>query len=487
MITRFGPPALFGVLFVGCTPQILPVTKCETNVECRDAMGYGSACEVETGLCRTVDMHPRCDAVYPTDASFPLDRDTNFLVASLFGRSDAHIARYRAAELAMKHANQNQGVDGHDFAIVHCNYDEDPTIDGLDQEGAVEEVSRWLADDVGVPAIIGPAASSLSGAVYREVSEQFDTLVVSPSATATSLIDIDGSVSTDAEPGLFWRTAPPDGGQAVAIVEDMRNRFDPLGETVFRTQPTGNLAILYQEGAYGEGLAFAVGDLLASEGGEYTLFIFSTNTLGTQVAAVANSGDGPFDEVLVISSDATDYNGFLSAAGANAAFTTLPLFFSDGGRTSDIFPAVGALGPNIRGSVPSLPEGIVFDGFDASYAVEYGQSSNLHSFVPHTYDAGSLVVYAHAWARYNEEGTSGIHLARGFRHFSTGPDVAVAATAISEVLANFRQGSSIDIEGASGPLDYNLTTGEVPSTIEVWTISGVGAGQQFEKEYIFVE
>ncbi|MCB9677813.1 MAG: ABC transporter substrate-binding protein [Alphaproteobacteria bacterium] len=450
-------------------------------------MGYGSACDLDSGLCRTVDMHPRCDATYPEDLTFPVKRDENYLIASLFGRSDAHIARYRGAELAVKHANQNQGVDGHDFGIIHCNYDVDASIDDLDSTGAVEEISTWLSDDVGIPAIIGPAASSLTGAVYNKVAEEYDTLVVSPSATATTLIDIDGTVSTDAEPGLFWRTAPPDGGQAIAIVADMRNEYDPLGETVFRTGPTSALAILYQEGAYGEGLAFAVGDLLNAAGGDASLFIFSTDTLGAQVAAVANSGDGPFDEVLVISSDASDYNGFLAAANANAAFATLPIFMSDGGRTSDIFPAVGALGPNIRGSVPALPEGIVFDGFDASYAVEYGESSNLHSFVPHTYDAASLVIYAHAWAVYNEEGTRGVHLARGFRKLSTGPDIAISAPAITEVIAQFRQGNSIDIEGTSGLLDYNLTTGELPSTIEVWSIAGTGTGQTFEQEYIFVE
>ena len=72
MISRL---VLLPLFLVGCTPSVLPVTECETNLECRDAMGFGSACEVETGLCRTVDVHPRCDATYPMNTTFPLDRD----------------------------------------------------------------------------------------------------------------------------------------------------------------------------------------------------------------------------------------------------------------------------------------------------------------------------------------------------------------------------------------------------------------------------
>ena len=465
----------------GCTPSILQFTECTSNFECQSVMGYGSACEVETGFCRTVDMHARCDSTHPEDLTFPIPQEEKFLIASLFGRSDAHKARRDATELAVIQANRNQGVDGRDFGILHCNYDEDPSIDDLDQTAAVESITTWLADEVGIPAIVGPAASSLSQAVYNNVNgpANLDVLVVSPSATAPSLTDIHGD-----DDDLFWRTAPPDGGQGIAIAEDMRNEFDPAGITHYRTAPVEKLAILYQEGAYGEGLKDVVFEELDRLGGQSFLFPFNQGTLGSQVAQIATSGEGPFDEVLLISSDAVDYNGFLAAANNNAYFADLPLFFSDGGRTADIFPDVGDLGPNVRGSVPSLPTGVVFQTFAADFTLAGYGDSNLHSFVPHAYDAAMLTIYAHAWATSNESRVSGTELAAGFRRFSDGAntDIDDYTSAVSPLTS----GNTIDVEGASGALDFKAN-GELPSTIEIWTLSGSGQSLDFTEQYIFVE
>jgi ABC-type branched-subunit amino acid transport system substrate-binding protein len=473
--------ALAGLVAAGCTPSVLPYTECTTNFECQEVMGYGSTCEVETGLCATVEMHPRCDGTYPESLTFPVKQDEQFLIASLFGRSDAHKARRDAAQLAVMQINDNQGVDGRDFAILHCNYDEDPSIDDLDQTGAVESITTWLADDVGIPAIVGPAASSLSQAVYNNLNgpANLDTLVVSPSATAPSLTEIHGGGED-----LFWRTAPPDGGQGIAIARDMRETFDPLGETVYRTAPVDHLAILYQEGAYGEGLTDVVFEELERLGGSSSLFPFNTSNLGQQVAQIATSSDGPFDEVLVISSDSQDYSAFLAAANNNGAFADLPLFFSDGGRTADIFGEVGDLRPNIRGSVPSLPTGVVFQSFAASFSAAFLKDSNDHSFVPHSYDAAMLTIYAHAWAVHNESRVSGTELVQGFRQFSNGPETDIDG--YTSTLSAMQSGNSVDIEGASGALDYK-GNGELPSTIEVWTLSGSGQSLDFEQEYIFIE
>ncbi len=481
------PAALKGALMVaatalaGCTPSVLPYTECTANTECQEVMGYGSTCEIETGLCATTEMHPRCDGTFPDDLVFPIKQDEMFLISSLFGRSDAHKARRDATELAVLQANDNQGVDGRDFGIIHCNYDEDPDIDELDQTGAVESITTWLADDVGVPVVVGPAASSLTQAVYNNLNgpAELDTLVVSPSATAPSLTTVHGD-----NDDLFWRTAPPDGGQGIAIAEDMRNEFDPLGESVYRTAPVEKLAILYQEGAYGEGLKDVVFEELDQLGGASFLFPFNTETLGQQMAQLATSSDGPFDEVLVISSDAQDYSAFLVVANTNGAYSDIPLFFSDGGRTTDIFGEVGALGPHIRGSVPSLPTGVVFQAFEADFRRFFDTDSNDHSFVPHAYDAAMLAIYAHAWVSQTGNPYTGTELAKAFREFSDGPDANL--TLYTPGITALSSGNSIDVEGASGALDYK-SNGELPSTIEVWTLTGSGGGLDFNEEYIFVE
>ena len=44
------------------------------------------------------------------------------------------------------------------------------------------------------------------------------------------------------------------------------------------------------------------------------------------------------------------------------------------------------------------------------------------------------------------------------------------------VRANFEAGESIDVVGASGNLDYDGTTGETTSPIEVWGVESDGSG-----------
>lgn len=457
-------------VMAGCTASILPVSECTSNLECRDAFGLGSVCGAESGLCETAVIPDRCDASEPDDLAFPVDPDETFLIATLFGRTDAHIARYQAAELAVRQANISAAFS-RDFAVIHCNYDD--IGDGVDQAGAVTTIAEWLTEDVGIQAIVGPAASGLTAQAYSVASAEQGALIVSPSATSVDLTNIDGITSTDADPGLFWRTAPPDDAQAAAIAYDMRNTYDPLGESVYRRAPTDRVAIIYQEGPYGGGLATAVAQLMSDEGATSDFKPFSDPALiGGLIADVAQ---GNAQEILFISSNAEDYTQFLRGAAGIAWYDDKPIFLTDGGRTTDILEsAVASLYPNIRGSVPALPEGPQFDAFNANYLGAFGASAADHSFVAHTYDAAWLVMYGHAWAEGQESGFEGIHLARGFRHVTAGTLVNIQLETANTVVSTLSGGGSVDLVGASGPLAYDLTSGELAGIVEIFTVNAQG-------------
>lgn len=474
------------LLATGCTAQLLPVQDCETNLQCQDALGYGSVCNAETNLCDVVEMHPRCDAT-TGQVALPLSKSENYLISTLFGRTEAHTARYRAVELAVEQVNDEAGLDGRLFAAVHCSYEEDPAVDALTQEEAVSEVGAFLATQLGVPVNIGPAASSLSQDLYAAASQEAGMLIISPSATSDALTTIDGLTSTDAEPGLFWRTAPPDGTQGIAIARDMRDIYDADGITVFRRAPSDNVAIVFEQGAYGEGLATIVATELTSRGGTSSPFPFD-NDAGRSQAVADIAADGSFDEVLIISARAEDYSGFLLGASGNAWYDDVPIFITDGGRTVEMLAEASAaqsLFDNIRGSVAKTPGGVVFDTFDAGYRARYSVSAADHSYTAHSYDAAWIALYGHAWAVGNEERIDGTGIARGLRHLSSGNNTNIQPSNWTGIASTLEAGGNVDLTGTSGPIDWDPQVAEIAGVIEIYTVNGSNDG--FVEDYTFGE
>ena len=195
--------------------------------------------------------------------------------------------------------------------MVQCSYHEDLSLDQLNMEEAVIETSRYLADTVGVPAIIGPGTSGTAVTAYETLLSD-DILLIAPSATSPQLIDIDGETSTDEDPGLFWRPAPPDDAQALAIVLDMDSRG------------VEDIAIIYQDNAYGEALA----DLVV-EGHTGSEILFAYTSDNERNAAVADAGYSGAQEVMFIASDVVDVVAFLNSAALLDGYLDKTLFLTD--------------------------------------------------------------------------------------------------------------------------------------------------------------
>jgi branched-chain amino acid transport system substrate-binding protein len=445
------------LLLAGCSLGTVRSVDCTSHAECREVFGFGSTCG-EEGFCEIATFPARCPLTEPPDLALPLDPDQYHVMGTVFDHTlDTHIGRYRSAGLAASQADSNGGLDGHEFAVIHCTNEEGTGYDDLPKAEASVAVASWLADEVGVPVIIGPAASSDVEATYNGVSEAYGTLLISPSATSPSLTPLDGLTSTDEEPGLLWRTAPPDDTQALAIADDMDLRG------------IGQVAVIYQEGAYGEGLEEV---FTSTFRGTSTPLPFDS-ALGPADAVADVANDDSFEEVLFVSSEAEDVVAFLLAAD-QVGFEGLSIFLTDSARNADVLAGAASasdLFPRIRGTAPATPAGAVYDSFAASYAAANGgEDVTALSYTAQSFDAAWLAIYATAWATYNEQELSGLALARGLRQISDGPAIDIRPTAWNEVKARFGDGESVDVYGASGPLDYDPTTGETSATIEVWYI-----------------
>ena len=342
---------------LSCSLSRFAYTPCTTNKQCRDSFGWGYVCNEEQ-LCADVEPIPRCAETYPSDLLQRKQDYANGVIIGLQFDESAFEAEMNAAELAVQQVMRQEGLAGRPFGLVKCTNESSSSLDSLTQDDANEMVSEYLADEIGVVAIVGPATSDRVDAAFLTV-EPYGTLMMSPTATSPSLTELDGARSSYDDPGLLWRTAPPD---------DLQGRV--LAEYAI-SEGLNRIAAVYEEGPYGTALAVVfraeyegsdtVVDLLPYTAG-------SSAALAGQVEAAASAN---VDAVLFISSEKDDVVDVLQSAVDGVGFRGKRILLADGARDTEIFEAVEGLTSafleQIQGTAPSPAKTQVYDNFAAEY------------------------------------------------------------------------------------------------------------------------
>lgn len=453
---------LSGLALSGCSFTRFDSVSCTDNTQCRDAFGWGYTCDTELGLCDETPTEDRCTASWPEDL---LTNRADYRDAIVFGalvdRSEAD-AEMLAFELPIRQVNESAGLDGQTYGIIECNVAESSSFDGLTVDEANLNMADWLANDVGVPAILGPQYSSDALAVFTDV-EPYGTLVMSHSATSPALTDVDGLNPTDSDPGLFWRTAPPDSLQGAAMAQFMSE------------QGIGSVAVIYQSGAYGEGLADVFNSEFSALGGSVDLYYFEDDNQRDE--AVVDAGASSVDEVLFIASEQSDVQAFLlGAASRSEDYADKGIFLPDAAYYIALFEetlsSAGAVFPQVLGSRPTVDTTTTaYALFSTAYLATYQVDPSGSAYPAYAYDASWLLIYGTAWATYQEDGITGLNMARGLRQVSAGNEIEIKPSTWPTVQASFEAGSPVDVIGASGSLNYDPSTGETTAPIEIWSVS----------------
>jgi branched-chain amino acid transport system substrate-binding protein len=454
-----------GVL--SCTLTAIDPESCDSSEDCKRAFGVGSVCGAD-GFCSEPRTHPRCTRSHPAGLlDSPEEFGDYLVIGSLFGFVD-HADTLRAAELPIRQVESLGGLDGRPIGMVHCDTAA-MAGDDLDDIKGAADAALFLAQAIGVPAIVGPRGSSRTQAVFEAVRGR-DVLVISPSATSPDLTGIDVTDPSFDTPGLLWRTVPPDTLQAKVIAADMRARG------------VENVVAMYQTGAYGESLtALFESELIAGGGMTVERMPFQSGQFATMVATVGEQlAANELDEVLFVSSDIADYTGFLLAASGSddliAAYSaeTTGVFLADAAFNEMLLVATvgdaAMIYPRIRGTRPASADGVLFNAFAAAYAAQYEADADSSGFTPHAYDAAWLVLYGLARASFDEETIGGVGIARGLRSVSSGAPIDILPTSWGTVVQQFRSGGTIDVRGASGALDYDPATEETTAPISIWAV-----------------
>ena len=454
---------LAALLVASCTLTKTSVDNCKKNADCRSAFGATQVCGSD-GLCQIAPPSPRCTTTFPADLlTRPESYPNVLLVGALMDRSvETQKARENAIRLAATQVNEEKGLDGRLFGVVFCDISENATYDSAKRTDAAIASGKYLADSLGVAAIVGPSSSTDALAVYTALKD-LDTLVISPSATSPALTAADTKIPNDNVPGLLWRTAPPDTLQGAAIVRHLQDAFPTVK----------SVALVQEKGPYGDALAAVFTEGFAKTGGTVNPFPFGTSS--ERDAAVVAAGSTSAPTVLFISSQTADAVAFLSAAGSLTGYASKNVFLTDSAANTDMLKGAASAAsvfPRIVGSRPAVPQGPTFELFKASYNAAFRQDPSSFSFVPHSYDAAWLAFYGTARAVRRDPSLTGSGIARGLRRVSDGsPEIPVAPSSWKKVADALGSGGSVNLVGASGKLDFDPDDEETTGLVDIWKVS----------------
>jgi len=480
-------------LGAGCTLQLSERAECSSNVECRAAFGPTSVCGDE-GFCNPPAYPKRCSP-YPEQ----LDTDPDFSEAILYGMMvdralEGDRRAQRAGTLAVDLANDNGGLNeeggARSFGLVVCDYQSDLDgssghADGLSRREAAVQTAEFLIDRLDVTAILGPTRSTETEAVYVEVARPGGTLLLTPGARASVLAQL-----ASADAGLLWRTVPPEDSILEAMVASIGQR----GVT--------SVFVLAQQGV-GGGSATMLQNRLAEQTtppsvAAVRLFAPEGEDL---VSAINEAAESSAQEIVFLADHPSDSVRFLEIAAGDERFADKTFIFDATADDPAILAAdaAGAFGPQpsedgveeatyrVRIVRSPSPTGTTTSNFRNQYRAAYGNEDPLpHPLSPASWDGMWMLMLAAAAPVSEQTVLGGVGtLGLGLRALSdTGVSTETSLDPSNWRVAQevLREGATLDVEGASGDLDYDLVSSELSGIAEVDVIELVSGQWQFMAE-----
>ncbi|MFO0546823.1 MAG: ABC transporter substrate-binding protein [Polyangiaceae bacterium] len=503
---------------------------CETDADCVNHPGK-TACDTSAGVCISADKctsssecgaaqicsyaSPRtcvdlkqgnCTDVYPDDEAYYKDDKAVFLgLTAPLSEADVStgVSIRNGAILAIDEINAKGGAN-QEFPLVLISCDDQGN------RGPAEDNGQTLAN-MGIQAIIGPAFSGqtidmTTGPNYDgEGSIERGVLAISSSATSPDITGLNDlapacrDTTPDECPGLVWRTSPSDKIQGAAMVAYFPELEEIAKNRVAPDPPLTSIkvAILHKGDSYGTNLAQTVentlkfnGDVLAlSQPANYiNLDYGDTSQEGVmpdpdKVAMAAAFGADVYlllgtSELAPVLQDIED-----NYPGANKPYYV----FGDGGLSSEIATAAAAKGATsrVRGTIPGT-QSLLFTQFSARYTNRFpdDQTGGPEVFgAAGAYDAVYLLSFAATAARGAQ--LLGVEYARGLTKLADTSKAAleVGSSDFGDVNGSLNNGDTVNIDGVSGPLDFDITSGEAPSDVQIWCLDSVAGSGTYSTHY----
>ncbi len=442
------PLALLSVLLFGaCSLSLDFGEECQHDQDC-SSKAWNLHCEEQ--LCVAASgaeelLKGHCHRLYPPD----FDLEQGYLLGSILPVSGdldkVGPPMENAIYLAIDEINQAGGINSRPLGILSCD-------SGTDGEIAVE-VARQLINEAHVPAIIGPATSGNSIRAFNEVFKEAGVLLITPSATSPSLTALP-------DDGLLWRTVPPDTFQGAAISAHLQH---------LKIQ---KLAVVNRDDAYGNGLRAAIEASYCQEERCSEERYISRSYSVEQEAARRNEQSEIFAEVQGFTPEVVVLIGLLQDGKdfMEMAHEKLQRFIVPDGLKDNTLLEIEdeQMLDRLFGTSPASPEGQIYQRFERLFRSRYGEEPSV--FTAQTYDACYLLAYA-LGALSPEQPPQGALITEKLKLLVGGQRFEVGFIDFNAVIQTLKQGKQLNIEGASGSLDFDPELGEAPGDIEAWYIN----------------
>lgn len=377
---------------------------------------------------------------------------------------------FQAAVLALNEVNQ-RGIGDRPLALYAC----DTASDSDQLAGELD----YLIQQKKVAAILTSGSSQTLDAVKKTAPAG----VLVMTATSTSP-EISAAPATASLPGggtvrMLWRTAPSDSIQGEVIasaIETGGADYMPGGDPYLAG--VTKVGILYTDDPYGQGLSEVVATRLDGvktldreqypRGGDATAAVNALNAFDPDLTIAI----GFPDDLVKILNQADGLANLSPASGHR-------WFFSDAAKDPALLAGLTDPGQleGALGSTPAQGAGPAYQSFASRFQAAYGTDPSSYSFTGHSYDAMYLLALGAAAAvgppPYSGE-VSGATLADGLTRLSSGTLYQLVPSDFTAASSALENGSTINVDGASGHLDFDPATGEAPSPIELWRVSGTG-------------
>jgi branched-chain amino acid transport system substrate-binding protein len=367
------------------------------------------------------------------------------------GADQSEVQGERAIELVFADANQRTVIkDGRKFALYTC--DTAGTKDRLTAQ------AQFFTQQRKVPALFISGSSQVF--VAQSATSAQGTLILSATATSPEL-----SALFQSSGGLVWRTAPSDLLQAKVMADFLL--ADPAFTAATR------IGILAINETYGQGLSEAIATRLR---GTRTVQVVPFDRSGDPTAAVAQL-DAFSPSVTVLIGFPPDVRAVLQASATRFKLTRASghrWLLTDSAKDPDSLTGGLSELSGSYGTAPAQGAGSAFPAFRDAFLARYSIDPETYSFTSHSYDAAYLLALASANAAALGPLT-GKSLSDGLRLVSgAGAAVPMVPSSFTTLAAALQAGTAVNVEGASGPLDFDGDAGFPSSPIELWQVQADG-------------
>lgn len=457
--------------------------ECTTNQECiTKASSAAGSGQTVAAVC--IKAEGRCAPLLSEDCKTvtgEYESDDTIVIGSLFSTVGAqaatNIQRQQSAMLAVEQINKVGGVPaatmgGRPRKLVMVSCDESTNL---------ARAADHLVNVLDVPAIVGPNTSQDTIDVTSEFTVNSDTVVMSPTAVASSIAFL-------ADNDLTWLMVPNDEQRAPLMINQI-NEIEAKIKAE-RSVATVKLGVVFRDDALGIGTRTSLNGLVING----KPISDSTVNLGRNVNIDPYNFTHP-DQNAIVQKYVTFAPDIVVLAGTAEAISAVmkPLeaawpasnphrpqyVLIDSVKVPDLITlAVGNedLRRRVRGTgiKPGPESAPIYSAFQVDYQVRFPGSSSTTSGMGPAYDATYAIAFALA-ATWSEPVT-GTSVARGLRSLAGGAtQIEVGATKVLQAFQRLVAGEKIKALGTFGPLEWDADGAVVGGTLEMWCI-GAPAG-----------